>query len=64
MRLKVAYTLAAVPERVTSPISWLITKALRASMARIDSSIGGGLVCSSTRPRLSVMRVISIGLTR
>jgi hypothetical protein len=59
----VAWARAAVPERVISCSSVSITKALRALSVRMDSSSTGGAVSCSTRPLLSVMRLISIGAT-
>ena len=63
-RFRVACARAAVPERVTSLSRLSITKALRASMARSFSSVGGGVNSVSTLPLWSVTRAISQGLTR
>ena len=59
-----AAAFAAVPVRVTSRSNWVMTKALRASIARIDGSKVWGLVSCNTRPFESVTREISTGLMR
>ena len=61
-RLSVACARAAVPERVTSCSRLDMRKALRASMARMDSSSTGGCVCTSSLPFCSVTLVMSQGL--
>ena len=63
-RFKVPWARAAVPERVTSCNRLVMMKALRGSMARIDSPGGVGLVSESTFPRCSATLLISQGLTR
>ena len=58
------WALAAVPERVTSFNRLVMMKALRASMARTESSSSSGLFSISVLPFCSVTLLINQGLVR
>ncbi len=64
VRLSVPCALAAVPERVTSCNRLVMMNALRASMARTESSSSKGLFSINTLPVCSVTLLINQGLVR